>query len=258
MAALPPLKGLRIIVTRPVHQADHLCELIRAAGGIPLALPVLAVEDPEDLEPAVTLVRRLRDFDIAIFVSANAVEKGMALIHRHGGLPAGLRLAAVGRSTAKSLLQHGGRIDIQAPPPYSSEALLAATQLQTIAGTRIIIFRGVGGREFLADTLRRRGASVSYAQVYRRVKPAVRLADIVPQTGNIDIVTVTSQDGLRNLMAMADLAQRREWLLNLQLVAISPRVARLAKELGFKRPPLTATQASDEAMVTACAAYTRK
>ncbi|MEJ2653540.1 MAG: uroporphyrinogen-III synthase [Gammaproteobacteria bacterium] len=257
MAALQPLKGLRIIVTRPAHQAGHLCELIRAAGAVPLALPVLAVEDPEDLEPALAVVRRLHEFDIAIFVSANAVEKGMTLVHHHGGLPAGLRLAAVGQGTATSLLSHGVRIDIQASPPYNSEALLAAAELQTIAGRRIVIFRGVGGRELLADTLRRRGARVSYAEVYRRVKPDVRLADFVPQTGKIDIVMVTSQDGLRNLVDMADVAQLREWLLNVQLVTISPRVARLAKELGFRHPPLTAAQASDEAMVAACAAYTR-
>jgi uroporphyrinogen-III synthase len=135
MVASQPLKGLRIMVTRPTHQAAHLCKLISAAGGIPVILPVLAVEDPADLRPALSVAQRLHEFDIAIFVSTNAVERGMALIHRHGGIPAQLQLAAVGRRTAKTLLQHCGRVDIQAPPPYNSEALLALTALQSFAAS---------------------------------------------------------------------------------------------------------------------------
>jgi len=245
------------MVTRPAHQAAHLCELISAAGGVPVLLPALAVEDPADLGPALAIVQGLHEFDIAIFVSTNAVERAMTLIRRHGGIPAQLRLAAVGQRTAEALMHHCGRIDIQAAPPYNSEALLATAELQTLTGKRVAIFRGVGGRELLAETLQRRGARVSYAEVYRRIKPDVRLADIVPQGAKIDIVMVTSQDGLQNLVEMANLEQRREWLLNTQLAAISPRVARLAARLGFKRPALTASQASDEAMVAACTAYAK-
>jgi uroporphyrinogen-III synthase len=245
------------MVTRPAHQAAHLCELISAAGGIPILLPTVAVENPPDPAPALSIVQRLHEFDIAVFVSANAVEKGIALVTRHGGLPPRLRLAAVGRRTAESLLHHCGRVDIQAPPPYNSEALLATAELQAVAGKRIVIFRGVGGRELLAETLRRRGAEIDYAEVYRRVKPVVKLDDIVPRTGKIDIVMVTSQDGLQNLVEMADMEQRREWLLNLQLVVISPRVAQLAAGLGFKHPALTAAHASDEAVVAACGTYSK-
>ena len=245
------------MVTRPAHQAAHLCELISAAGGVPVLLPALAVEDPADLGPALAIVQGLHKFDIAIFVSTNAVERAMALISRHGGIPAQLRLAAVGQRTAEALMRYCGRIDIQAAPPYNSEALLATAELQTLTGKRVAIFRGVGGRELLAETLRRRGAQVSYAEVYRRIKPELRLADIVPQGAKIDIVMVTSQDGLQNLVEMADMEQRREWLLNTQLAAISPRVAELAARLGFKRPALTASHASDEAMVAACTAYAK-
>jgi len=255
MTASQPLKGLRIVVTRPTHQAAHLCELISAAGGIPLVLPVLAVHDPLDLEPALAVLRHIGEFDIAVFVSANAVERGLALVHRHGALPSRLRVAAVGQRTAESLLQQCGRLDIQAPPPYNSEALLATAELQAVSGKRIAIFRGVGGRELLAETLRRRGALVDYVEVYRRVRPDVRLADIVPPTGNIDLIIITSQDGLRNLVEMAEIEKRLEWILNIQLVAISPRVAQLADELGFRRPALTAAQASDEGIIAACRTY---
>lgn len=256
MAASQTLQGLRILVTRPVHQAARLTKLITAAGGIPVALPVLAIAEPEDLGPARALVSQLHAFDVAIFVSANAAEKGMALIHRQGGLPGNVKLAAAGQRTSEALLRHGGRIDIQAPPPFNSEALLAAAELQAVRGKNIAIFRGEGGRELLADTLRQRGATVSYAEVYRRVQPENRLAAIIDRE-KIDIVTITSQSGLSNLVTMADLEQQREWLLSTPLAVISARIAQLATELGFKYPPLVAERADDEALVQAMTTWRR-
>lgn len=240
------------MVTRPAHQAAHLCTLIKAVGGIPVSLPVLAIEEPQDLGPARALVTRLEEFAIAIFISANAVERGLALLHSEDiTLPPHLKLAAVGQLTAAALQRHGGRLDIQAPPPYNSEALLTAAELKAVAGKNIIIFRGSGGRELLAETLRQRGARVDYAEVYRRAKPEGKLGDELRQTGEIDIVVVTSQDGLRNLVEMAGAAGRGEWLAQRQLAVISPRVAQLAAELGFKRPALVAAQATDEALLQA-------
>ncbi len=240
------------MVTRPAHQAAPLCALIKAAGGIPVPLPVLAIEEPQDPDPARALVARLQEFAIAIFISANAVERGLDLLHSEGiTLPPHLKLAAVGQRTAAALLHHGVRIDIQAPPPYNSEALLATAALNAVAGKNIIIFRGSGGRELLAETLRRRGARVDYAEVYRRVKPGEDFAERLPQAGEIDIVVVTSQDSLRNLVEMAGAAGRGKWLAQRQLAVISPRVAQLAAELGFTRPALVAAQATDEALLQA-------
>ena len=244
-------------MTRPSHQAAHLCALLSAAGGIPVALPVLAIAEPNDLGPARALAAKLNEFDIVIFISVNAVERGMALIHQYGSLPPHLKLAAVGQRTAAALLHAGGRVDIQAPPPHNSEALLAAAELQDVKGKSIVIFRGGGGRELLVETLRSRGASVVYAEVYRRVKPGARSADMFAQAGEIDIVIITSQDGLRNLLEMADMEHRRDWLLNKQLAVISTRVAQLAAALGFKHRPLVAAEATDEALVAAIEAWRR-
>lgn len=243
------------MVTRPAKQATHLCELISAAGGIPVPMPVLEVVDPLNLDPVLSIIQSIAEYDIAVFISANAVERGMALIRRHTRLPVHLRLAAVGRHTAETLMHSCGRIDIQAPAPYNSETLLAAPEMQAINGKRIVIFRGVGGREHLAETLRQRGAQVVYAEVYRRVKPDLKPDDVLQRMRNIDIVIVSSQDGLHNLMEIAEMAKRREWLLNRQLLVISPRVAKMAASLGFKHTALTAAEASDEAMVAACTAY---
>src|SRR3569833_406260 len=132
------LQGLTVMVTRPAHQAVRLCELLRAAGGAALAFPVLEIGAVDDAAP---LRARLDEFDIALFVSSNAVDHAAALVVEHG-VPPTLKLAAVGQRTAESLRTHFGRVDIEAPPPYNSETLLATRALQQVQGKRIVIVRG--------------------------------------------------------------------------------------------------------------------
>src|SRR3569832_2692347 len=105
------LQGLTVMVTRPAHQAVRLCELIRAAGGEALAFPVLEIGTVEDAAPVRALLARLDEFDIALFVSSNAVAHAAALVVEHG-VPPTLKLAAVGQRAAESLRARYGRADI--------------------------------------------------------------------------------------------------------------------------------------------------
>src|SRR3569832_2802633 len=135
------LQGLTVMVTRPAHQAVRLCELSRAAGGEARAVPVLESGSVEDAAPVRALLARRDEFDIALFVSSNAADHAAALVVEHG-VPPTLKLAAVGQRTAESLRTHFGRVDIEAPPPYNSESLLATRALQQVQGKRIVIVRG--------------------------------------------------------------------------------------------------------------------
>lgn len=257
MASRAELNGLGVLVTRPAHQAGHLCDLIAAAGGRPIRFPTLAIRDLSDSPAVDALLARLADYQLAIFISPNAVRYGLAAIARHGGLPAKLRLATVGHGSAVALEQTLGRApDIVPTDTYDSEALLALPALLQVAGQRILILRGEGGRELLADTLRQRGASVDYAEVYRRECPAPKRAE-QDWLEKADIISITSSEALQNLMAMIP-AQQRAQLLAKQLVVISERTALLAQQLGFHHPPIVTTRAGDEAILQAISDWTQR
>lgn len=245
------LAGVRVVVTRPAAQAASLCQLIEARGGSAIAFPAIEIRAPESTPALATLPNRLDQFDMAIFVSANAVAGAAQLIG--AALPAGLQLAAVGKSTRGALEQLWRRPVICPDQGANSEALLQAAELQRLKGRRIIIFRGQGGRELLAQTLSQRGATVEYAEVYRRARPAGDLGRLVAQRPPPEFITATSNEILQNLYDMATGTQR-DWLLARQLVVISERAVQLAGELGFAHPPIIASESNDQGLVEAMVA----
>lgn len=253
-----PLSGLGVLVTRPAHQAEAFCRGIERAGGRALSFPVLEIVDPEDSGPLLALIDRLESFDIAIFISPNAVNKAMNLIHARRELPATLRLAAIGRKSALELERFGHPPDICPGRRFDSESLLAMPELNGVEGRRVVIFRGDGGRELLGDTLRERGAEVVYANAYRRVKPSSDASRLMYHwsRGELDVVAVTSVEGLRNLFDMVGKLGRM-WLRKTRLLVGGPRMAETARELGFKIEPLIATDPSDEAMLDALIRWAR-
>lgn len=248
----PPLAGVGVLVTRPVHQADHLCRLIEAQGGTAIRFPCLAILPPRNPEAADAVIQQLAGFSIAIFVSANAVHHALALMHRQGGtLPEDLQRIAVGAATARALARCGAPAQ-RTPERYDSDGLLALPELQAVAGRAIVIFRGEGGRDRLGEALQARGARVTYAEVYRRDKPDLPADDLRRRLaqGEIHAAIVTSNESLRNLCEIVG-KLGWPWLCHIPLIVVSERARSLARELGFSQPPLVASEASDEAIVDA-------
>ncbi len=252
-----PLHGLGVLVTRPAHQAEGLAGLIEAAGGRAFVFPLLEIGSLEAGSRAPPWIHDLPRCDFAVFVSANAVDHGLAMIEAHGGSIASMAVIAVGRATARRLEAHGIR-GVSVPAVASSEGLLRLDMLKAerIAGKRLLIVRGAGGRELLAEGLRGRGALVDYAEVYQRraaetdPKPLLALWD----RGEIGAVVVTSTATLERLACLGG-AAARERMLDVTLVVLSDRLAARARELGFRRPPLVAIDADDAGLVSALSAW---
>jgi uroporphyrinogen-III synthase len=242
-APAPPLAGRHIVVTRPQAQARALAEGIAAAGGMPVLFPVLAIFDVDDLRPLVDVADRLDRFDLAIFISPNAVNKALNVITARRGWPENLRVACIGKSSEKELARSGFRSVIAPQGRFDSEALLelAALQPAAIAGQRVVIFRGDGGRELLGDTLVARGARLEYVECYRRGKPNLDAAPLLKlwARNELDGITVTSSEGLRNLFDMVG-KLGQQWLRKTPLFVPHGRIAEEAQRLGLTQVVRTA------------------
>ena len=247
------LTGLRVLVTRPAEQASALFERLAREGARPLHFAAIEILDPHDRRGLNEAIARLGDFDWVIFVSPNAVSRAMALWRsREEPWPTDVRIACIGRGSARELKRFGID-DVLAPTGrFDSESLLLLAPLQAVNGQNILIFRGEGGRELLGDTLEMRGAQVTYADCYRRGAPTADVATLLrtwARTG-VDAVIVTSVEALRNLYEALGQVGRR-WLARTPLVVSSTRIQAAAADLGLAGEIVMAANASDDAVIDA-------
>jgi uroporphyrinogen-III synthase len=250
-----PLDGTVVVVTRPERQAAPFLRMLRESGAETVAFPTLLIE-PLALDPATRASLEPDTFHWVVYTSTNAVEQGLAQLPR----PRRARLAAVGPATARALEAHGHTVHATPATTHDSEGLLAHPELADVRGRRVLILRGVGGREFLCQTLTNRGADVVVAEVYRRVV-ATPDADALESleracVRGCAVVAVTSVEVLEALLALAP-EPRHATVRDANLLAPGKRVAAAARERGWRGPLIVARSAEDAAMLEALLEWRR-
>ena len=248
------LAGRNIVVTRPREQAIELTQRIEQHGGRAILFPLLEINPIADFSPLRGLVARLSEFNLAIFISPNAVRYGMEAILAAGTPPVALKIATVGLGSAKAL-RDAGVNDIIAPQErFDSEALLALPQLQQVAGWRVVIFRGDGGRELLGDTLKARGAKVEYAACYQRSKPQQGIAVLLAAAPHA--ITVTSSEALAYLGEMLESDATKDHIFSLPLFVPHARIAQAAHKFGWHN--VLTTAAGDAGLISGLVAWAKR
>lgn len=204
------LRGRGIVITRPAQQAAALARLVEQAGGRALLYPMIEIE-PVNSAGLDALIDSLEKFDLAIFISRNAVEQGLARVARRRDWPGTLAVAAVGGGTRAALESRGFRSVLSPPGTGGSESLLALLEppVMNVSGRKIVIFRGSGGRELLQSTLRERGACVAYAECYLRSSPQTDVRPLVAAwaRGGVHAIAVSSGEALANFAAKLGAAE---------------------------------------------------
>ncbi len=245
MALSKPLQNRGIAITRPVDQAKKLAALITEAGGTPILFPLIEITELSDYSQFETVIKDIAEYDWAIFISSNAVQNGMPRLLKLG-IPSNLQFAAIGPVTAGELKAFGAEKVLIPKDKFDSESLLALPELNKVDGKKILLVRGVGGRDVLAETLRQRGAQVTFAECYRRINPQTN-CDLLTQLyskNRLHGIVITSSEAMRHLL---DLTGDSEWLKNITLFVNHARIAEVPLQLGLK--VAVASAPGDEAML---------
>jgi uroporphyrinogen-III synthase len=256
MTKTGPLAGKTIVVTRPRAQAGPLAAAIGEAGGEAVIFPLLEISPARDSGPLNAAIARLNDYRLAIFISPNAVDHAVPVILAHGAWPATLTPAAVGPGTVKALAAHGINGCLAPAERFDSEGLLALPALAgtVLAGRRVAIFRGDGGRELLAETLQQRGAQVDCITCYQRSGPTEDLEQLLKRwrQGQLAAITLSSSEALRHLLQGLD-AEGLAYLQATPLFVPHPRIADVARQAGLTNIQLTAP--ADHGLLAGLCAY---
>ena len=220
----------RLLVTRFAPHALRLANQLNSQGIFALAQPLLEVQNSAEFTNVHLLFTKTYDYIIA--VSCNAVDY-TALALAGNRWPA-TRYLAVGKATQAKLQSVTGQQVIVPDAQFSSEGLLALPCLAQLQGKRVLILRGVGGRELLADRLTARGAAVDYYQPYQRVALNLCGPLLVEQwqQQNINGAIISSIELLERLLDIVP-ESALSWLKTLTIYAPSKRIAGHARLSGW-------------------------
>jgi uroporphyrinogen-III synthase len=240
-----PLLGIGIAVTRPADQAKKLAALISEAGGTPILFPLIEIMPLQDYSHFEAVISEIETYDWAIFISSNAVQNGMPRIVKNA-LPAKLKFAAIGPVTANELQSFGVKEVLMPQGRFDSESLLSLPEMTNVAGKKIMIIRGVGGRDVLAETLKKRGAQVTFAECYQRENPQSNCDFLTKlwMENKLHGIVVTSSEAMRHLL---DFNTDPPFLRYITLYVNHARIAELPLQMGLK--VMVANAPGDEGMV---------
>nr|WP_218627611.1 uroporphyrinogen-III synthase [Pseudomonas sp. dw_612] len=223
-----------MLLTRPVDESAALSSVLAESGIFSSCLPLLEIEP---IAASDTMRRVIRDLDrycAVVVVSKPAARFGIDLLRQHWPQPPQQKWFSVGAATAQLLKDFG--LDVSFPAEGDdSEALLELPELREAIARpdpRVLIMRGEGGRELLAERLRELGASVEYLELYRRGLPhytTTALPDRI-EAERLNGLVVSSGQGFEHLHQLAGDVWPR--LAQLPLFVPSPRVAELARAAG--------------------------
>jgi len=228
---------MRIIVTRPQAQADALVAELRAAGVDAVAMPLIDIAPVADEQPLREAWRSLDTRALLMFVSANAVRHFMRLRPPSSAWPAQLLAASTGPGTSAALREAGVPPALLVEPDgevFDSEALWQQLRARDWQGQRVLVLRGEGGRDWLADQLRERGATVDFVAAYRRCPPRLgaatrRVLEAALAQPRQHLWAISSSQALAHL---ARLAPQADWRA---AAAVAPhaRIVAALQQLGF-------------------------
>lgn len=193
-ASLPQV----VINTRPIERAAPLTNHLQAAGFSVVDIPMLTLEMRPTTKQDMALMRQwfAGDYQALVIVSPTAAASGLAvwqaLEHERQaqlveaansaqkdtsfkGLKAPSHLVAVGEATAAVL--NNARLDaanyqVLQPLIANNEGMLAMPEIDSLqAGDKLLVWRGLGGRRLLVNTLQARGVHIDSIAWYERKMP---------------------------------------------------------------------------------------
>ena len=231
----------RLLITRFSPHAQILTEALNKVGFFSIAQPLLTIKPIKD---PITLSKFIHgNYDIVIAVSGNAVESSQLLVENNW--PNAIYLA-IGSSTQKLLANASGREVLSPVDSANSEGLLMLPLLESIEGKRVLILRGVGGREYLDKILTERGAIVEFLESYKRIKLDLNGDELVNywQQALINGAIISSVEILNQLFSLVG-SKNKSWLTGLKMYVPSQRVADYAFQLGAKDVELLPSLSTD-------------
>lgn len=238
---------MNVLVTRPDNRGQELVDMLNEKQIFAIHQPLFTIEAGLELPLFPSVLSRLNSGDYVFAVSTNAVDFATKTLTETGfNFRSDLKYFAVGQRTARYFTEKTEQAVIYPIESENSEGVLELPEMQDLQGKTLLILRANSGREILAETAMQRGANVQYLECYRREPVTVDIPEklsLCKRLG-IDTVVITSSEML-TLLYEKVAENCWEWLFECNLVVVSKRIAKIAKQMGWKEDKIILSDKAD-------------
>lgn len=232
-----PLFGRKILVPRPVHQAQETAAQIHERGAEAVVYPVIEIHPPPDQAALLAAARDVGSYDWILFTSANGVDSFFRAIKTTGGDSRRLgrvRIGAIGPRTARALQAYGLHADLVAEE-FIGEGL-AQSLLAVARQDRVLLPRALEARDELPRALREAGMTVDVVPAYETRPIADEQAEGLRQViagKEVDTVLFTSSSMVTSTVRALG-PDAAALLGGLHVASIGPITTATAEGLGLR------------------------
>ena len=232
-----PLSGKRIIITRSLHQAQKMVDLITDLGGEPIIFPTIEIAPPSQFDQLDDSITNIEKYSWIVFTSVNGVTAfldRMRYLRRDIRSLKSARICAIGPKTKEELEERGLMVDY-VPVSYTSQDLSGGLKEVIKSGEKILVPRAEVAPDTFSD-LRNIGIEVDEVPAYKTIQGSgnIRLIKELLQDRKIDIITFTSSSTVTNFVDMMETDNINELLEGVTIACIGPVTASTAANLGIK------------------------
>ncbi|MBU8905067.1 uroporphyrinogen-III synthase [Desertibacillus haloalkaliphilus] len=224
------LAGKHVLVTRAKSQSHELSAKIKEAGGIPVEVPLLSFQQPDDLTAIKKAISQLDSYDWLVFTSVNGIRFFFSILHTYQydlNDYDHLKIAVVGNKTQAELERFGSNADL-VPPSFVAESLLRSLKEVLGRGERVLFPKGNLARSVIPDGLKIEGFVVTEIDVYETVRAdasKLRLRQVL-ETRQLDLITFTSSSTVNHFVQLLnDHQEWRSYIEGVEIAAIGPITA---------------------------------
>ena len=248
------LDNLHVLITRQQEQSQALGKKILQLQGRFTVFPLFEVRPVGHQTVIETAVEKSLTRDVIIFTSKNSVKYIMPFIKKIRPTVEQLQSrlwSSIGPGTAELLTDHGIPAVLYPPVgPYNAERLFQLLKLKNLKNKQVTLFTGKERRTQLETELAKEGSEVEVVEVYQRGRPAFNLREFekIVTDDLVDIIVVTCETSLQNLLYLSKKLNKVFW--SLPLLVISERIYQKAMNSGFSNIIL-ASSMTDEAILSA-------
>ncbi len=256
---ISPLSGKTIVLTRAKEQQIETRKMFEENGARVLDFPSIVIQSPDEWGPLDDALAELEDFNWLVFSSSNgvkAVEARLQIIGKSlATSPKTLKIAAVGRSTAKLLKDLDASIDF-VPPEFVADSLIKNFPVSGW-GLRILIPRvQSGGRNILSDAFSESGARVVEVAAYESNSPTSIPEETLQAFLNYEVEAITFTSGKTVINSSKLLSKNlgtkwQQYLTDVKLISIGPQTT-IACKKAFNRVDREAEIHNISGLIKAC------